>query len=602
MTVGTISRLHIRVPPGRSAFARARVEDALRLAEPDDRLLVLRRLDLGRLAVHATSDVWASRAAERVGAQQARAVHGTTPGATAADAVWFHSFEEARTLLLTELMAGRMPAAWFWRLAVPSWHGARLVMWLPGLVSESIAQPVIEASLARAMVTVAANHGLGMLAASLAACPPPPGHDSLPRGPAGQGTAKRPERIAPPEILARAHRMLARLDTATRAEIVRILATLPADGPARVWIARLALVAVAPELASQASLLVATTEALIDVATTPNQPVRPANDLLPPGVRVPAADPTRPDNMQPGEAASPSRDVVTLDMDSPGVDTPTHPVHAPAAAMAPTETTPTATTAPARPETTIAPVPPPTEPATECASDAAGLFLLIRPLVMMGFLDWLDARPDLAADGFGRALLHDVATRMRIAETDPVFAVLGWGTSGIPQPQNQVAAGSDTPPPLAGLGREADQGWGEGGHKHRQWGFFPSPQPWSASRPKPARGGGESSPQPTRGDAPGVGSETDAAVAPGLIIPNPALLTAWRVGLDRWLRRTAGLRLTDVVHRRGWLTDTGEHLSVRFRIDDADIRLRRRALDIDPGWVSWLGRVVRYHYRDEPHR
>ncbi len=99
-----------------------------------------------------------------------------------------------------------------------------------------------------------------------------------------------------------------------------------------------------------------------------------------------------------------------------------------------------------------------------------------------------------------------------------------------------------------------------------------------------------------------MGSETDYSKAPGHIIPNPVFLTAWRVGLDRWLRRTAGLRLTDVVRRPGWLIDTGEHLSVRFRTDDADIRLRRRALDIDPGWVPWLGRVVRYHYRDEPQR
>jgi len=77
-------------------------------------------------------------------------------------------------------------------------------------------------------------------------------------------------------------------------------------------------------------------------------------------------------------------------------------------------------------------------------------------------------------------------------------------------------------------------------------------------------------------------------------------LTAWRVGLDRWLRRTARIRLVDVATRPGWILNAGEHLRLRYRIDDADIRLRRRALDLDPGWVAWLGQVVHYHYSDQP--
>ena len=467
MTVGTISRLHLRVPPGRSAFARARVEDALRLAEPDDRLLVLRRLDLGRLEVRATSEFWASRAAERVGAQKARAVHGTAAGAASADAVWFHSFDEARTLLLTELMAERMPAAWFWRLAVPTWHGARLVVWLPVLVAESVAQPVIAASLARAMVTVAASGGgrLGFLAASLAACPLPRGHDVRSVGPVpqvGRWMAEPANRMVTPEVRARAHRMLVRLDTLSRAEVLRILAALPASSPARLWIARLALIAVAPELASHAALLVVTTEALIDVAMARNEPVRPENDLAPASVRRPTAHGDASDPKPHGEMRAPQQNVVASHPHIPNVDTPLPPVHTPTPA-----TTPTETMASARPEV----VAPASQPASERPSEAAGLFLLIRPLVMMGFLDWLDARPDLAADGFGRALLLDVATRMRLPETDSVFAALGWDTSGILQTQNQFTTEESSPPPLAG-GLQA-----EGGHKHRQWGFSPSPQP-----------------------------------------------------------------------------------------------------------------------------
>ena len=55
-------------------------------------------------------------------------------------------------------------------------------------------------------------------------------------------------------------------------------------------------------------------------------------------------------------------------------------------------------------------------------------------------------------------------------------------------------AGGCSPPPLEGLRREADQGWGEGYGRPKFWcdpGTNPSPQPWSALQPKPAGGGGE---------------------------------------------------------------------------------------------------------------
>jgi hypothetical protein len=30
----------------------------------------------------------------------------------------------------------------------------------------------------------------------------------------------------------------------------------------------------------------------------------------------------------------------------------------------------------------------------------------------------------------------------------------------------------------------------------------------------------------------------------------------------------------------------------------ADLRVRRRGLDRDPGWVPWYGRIVAFHYAD----
>jgi hypothetical protein len=77
-------------------------------------------------------------------------------------------------------------------------------------------------------------------------------------------------------------------------------------------------------------------------------------------------------------------------------------------------------------------------------------------------------------------------------------------------------------------------------------------------------------------------------------------LVAWRIGLDRWLRRQTRVRLAALVHRRGWITRTEEGAMVRFPVEAADIRLRRLALDRDPGWVDWLGMSVRFAYRDRP--
>jgi hypothetical protein len=157
------------------------------------------------------------------------------------------------------------------------------------------------------------------------------------------------------------------------------------------------------------------------------------------------------------------------------------------------------------PEPEVAPV------SYEQRSAAAGLWLLIGPLEHMGFGAWLAARPDLAAAGFGRALLRHIAQRHRVGDDDAVFALL-------PEPVFRF---------------------------------------------------------------------------------DPALLAALRIGLDRWLRRQTRRRLADMVHRPGWLAAGDAALRVRFRLDQADIALRLRALDVDPGWVDWLGLEVTYAYRDE---
>jgi hypothetical protein len=56
--------------------------------------------------------------------------------------------------------------------------------------------------------------------------------------------------------------------------------------------------------------------------------------------------------------------------------------------------------------------------------------------------------------------------------------------------------------------------------------------------------------------------------------------------------------LWNIVRRPGTLDFTKTHIDVFLDHGHADVRLRLAGLDIDPGWVPWLGRVVRFHYEE----
>ena len=81
--------------------------------------------------------------------------------------------------------------------------------------------------------------------------------------------------------------------------------------------------------------------------------------------------------------------------------------------------------------------------------------------------------------------------------------------------------------------------------------------------------------------------------------PAPPWTGLWRRALDRWLRRTARRRLHDLARRPGKLLWSDDRLQITFPLAAADIRLRRLALDRDPGWTDWLGLSVRFAYSDE---
>ena len=71
---------------------------------------------------------------------------------------------------------------------------------------------------------------------------------------------------------------------------------------------------------------------------------------------------------------------------------------------------------------------------------------------------------------------------------------------------------------------------------------------------------------------------------------------AWYCALRTYLHRHTQLSLFETIHRPARFSLTASHLDITFPLNQVDIRLRRAGLDLNPGWLPWVGRVVQFHY------
>lgn len=78
-----------------------------------------------------------------------------------------------------------------------------------------------------------------------------------------------------------------------------------------------------------------------------------------------------------------------------------------------------------------------------------------------------------------------------------------------------------------------------------------------------------------------------------------ALRDAFARRAARYCRRELGMSLHTLVLRPALVSASATHLDVTYPLRMADARIRIAGLDIDPGWVPTLGRVVAFHYRDD---
>lgn len=496
MTAIAVAKLHLRCPTAQRDRARFAIEDALRTELPDDgRLVLLRRM---RIAAPGSSPHPGKRQAamrEAWATATGGARHGGEDGAMDANCVWFASRDEAECLLLARLLSGRATNAWFWRLALPEWRGARAEPWLAEMLAEALARQedrrvlaLVESCVAHGALAVLVEALITGAAAPVSVFSPPwmmPGVAAHAKAEAN--TAREYATAVAPRLAAS---VIAALPPMLRDLIVRLDRAGTGAKLATVAMLRAFVLRRSPALALDRLLLERTvTEAL-----------RQIGDPSPPRSRA-GGDLRRSGETTRMEARSPR-------------------LRGDAGASEP-DATPEAGTHLARPEATATgavdqadelPDPLPSPAAFErLRSRHAGLWLVLPSLARMGFGTWLAERTDLLAAHPARQLLLAVARHHRVPWDDPTLAVLA------PAPNEEL----------------------------------------------------------------------------------PEWTPLWRHGLDRWLRCHARRRLHDLINRPGTLSWGDLRLDLRFPMADADIRLRLRALDRDPGWVEWLGLSVRYHFSED---
>jgi hypothetical protein len=166
------------------------------------------------------------------------------------------------------------------------------------------------------------------------------------------------------------------------------------------------------------------------------------------------------------------------------------------------------------------------------ATGAAGLLFLLNALKQLGIEQALAAGLAWADPCFPTRVLQHLAARAAVADDDPI---LTWVNS-------QITVGE-----LAFL--RCDPAW------------------WPSNL------------HPSRDSA-----------------PLEYVVRLWSLAVHRWCWRTGRITARKIIARPGLLSANRTDLDLSLPLDEADLRIRRIGLDLDPGWLPWLGRVVRFHY------
>ncbi|QSA98407.1 hypothetical protein [Methylococcus sp. EFPC2] len=558
----TVRRLRLRAPDEASARHTAlRLEDALRTASLHDdngRLVLVRRLALGRLPADATAQTLAlalERAVERLGAS---CLYGGDEAAPAADAVWFRDPLDAHAALALRLLAGKTLDAWYWPLAVPAWdRQAGVQDNLRALAFGLAVREDAPAALPQWIATlVHGGHG-ERLCACLRDQDLPWLWQAVGMEPPAQAVPHRPAPAAEPTL--RATGYTTATDPENRARIDREVGQTAAPETARrAFVRRLCESAGRPIRHEQPRL-----DRPNDPGPRPDRasglrdgpfvlkPAQaPAPGLPPDLTRRMTAEARR---QHAGSRRPPDRDE----------ERDARPAEAAPGAMS------------ARLDLWRRP---------GLATTAGGLMFLVAVLNRCAYSEWWQSQADWQAQEIARKVLTLLLDRLHVDADDPARQLAARRSGQRDTPKRFIAPAAWRDGLLRGRGALRRSIAPDAGSITDPSGHLILAA-WSGPSPEAAA-------ELLRNAQPSAAAEAEMPLA-------DRVAAAWLTACRRWLRRYAGLSLADVVRRPAYLAHTPTHIDFWFDLGQADLRLRRAGLDLDPGWVPWLGRVVSFHYEHE---
>jgi hypothetical protein len=208
------------------------------------------------------------------------------------------------------------------------------------------------------------------------------------------------------------------------------------------------------------------------------------------------------------------------------------------------------------------------------------LLFLVPVLARVGFPGWIEAHPEWLRFDLARRVFAAVLARLHVAVEDSAWLLAAHHDAPPPAPRRFVAPALWREGLCAGHGplRTADDGpahalWDASGHLLLGAWHGACPRPLVRARHRAAK------------------SRSDCGADRVQLVTD-----AWLAASRRWLRRFARIGLASLVSRPAAIALTATHADIRFDLTCADLRVRRAGLDLDPGWVPWLGRVVTFGY------
>ena len=552
-----LQRCHLR---GAGKASRTQIqfyiEEALRLIslpqENEGRIYLFRKVTVTGVSPSASRQEWIGAIQTVLVDLCSRSVHGGDPRAADANVVFFQNHQEALELLLAKTLRGNAVNGWFWTQVIgPTEHSSHAEKMLA--IIHRLSE--LPASWLAVADSVLAAIGSSDPLALLNLLPP--------------STAHRWLQELGPEHLARSHPRPVHLPQTVSGALLRSAQSLGSADPRMMWLAALAVVQATPtELGAgavvgraRATLQGLVAERALLQGPVPRRqvphPSSTAHDLISipavrAGIQQMAIDdsPPHPEALQ-FEGHVPGTRVRFTDAeDLPAQNQVGFPSHgsSPDPVMQELPALPAADRSEPRGVADTLSGSSIADASHELISgsfsqrasldettEAAGLFFLLNALSRLGIAETVAREPVVAEQGLVAHIMRRLALHAGVEARDTAWRWINLTLSQIPLGDARFPAGPQ---------------------------LFPA----------------------------------NLFPRPGKLVDVQYLSRAWCVAVHRWCWHDGGITVRDVVNRRGLLSLNRTDLDVTLPLSSTELRIRRVGLDIDPGWLPWFGKVVRFHY------